>query len=165
MRVTVQSQANRSTAFEEIGSENSISAAGAPARPSSLQRSRHLQMGALARPAVVELMHGNIDQRIGQPPLAVAMVVLAISLRQRLECCAQSTASDLVEDRLDQDAAVVGSAEGEASRLHPLPLLVDDTLRVGGMAGVSAGVVKLDHALLARVAQKPGFVEFLTTRD
>ena len=36
MRVTELSQANLSTAFEEIGSENSISAAGAPARPSSV---------------------------------------------------------------------------------------------------------------------------------
>jgi hypothetical protein len=36
MRVTEQSQASRSTAFEEIGSENSISAAGAPVRPRSV---------------------------------------------------------------------------------------------------------------------------------
>ncbi len=33
MRVTLQSHARRSTAFDEIGSENSISAAGAPAMP------------------------------------------------------------------------------------------------------------------------------------
>ena len=36
MRVMLQSHPSRSTALAEIGSENSISAAGAPVRPSSV---------------------------------------------------------------------------------------------------------------------------------
>ena len=36
MRVTEQSQANLSTALDEVGSENSISAAGEPVRPSKV---------------------------------------------------------------------------------------------------------------------------------
>src|SRR6266705_6858638 len=102
---------------------------------------------------LVERVHGQIDQGVGKPAWVVAMVVFAIALGQRLQCSAQSRATDLVEDALDQDAAVFGGAEGEASRLHPLLLLIDDALGVGGMAGMQAGVLELDHALLARGAR------------
>ncbi len=73
----------------------------------------------------VERVHGQIDQGVGKPAWVVAMVVFAIALGQRLQCRAQRTGADLIQDPLDQDAAVVRGAEGEASRLHSLLLIID----------------------------------------
>ena len=122
-------------------------------------------MSALAGYAVVERVHGEIDERVGQAPRVVATVVLAIALGQRLQRAAQGTGSDLVEDSLDQDDSIIGGAEGEASRLHSLILLIDDALGIGGMLGMRAGVLELDQAFLARVVQEPGLVELLAAGD
>jgi len=112
---------------------------------------------------LVERVHGQIDQGVGEAARVVALVVLAIALGQRLQGGAQSRAADLVQDPFDEDAAVFGGAEGEASRLHSLLLLIDYALGVGGVPGMNAGVLELDHALIARVTQEPGLVELLPT--
>ncbi len=119
-------------------------------------------MRALRRHPVVERVHREIDQRVGQPSVAVAIVVLARAPGQWLQRGSQSRASDLVEEAFDQQGAVVGRVQVETARLDAFLLLVDEALGVGRMLGVQTGVVKLEHALLASVAQEPGLVKLLT---
>src|SRR5437879_3534514 len=109
-------------------------------------------------------MYREIDERVGQPPREQAMVVLTHSPGQRLQRRAQSRAADLVESPADRDHAVIGVGDGQVSRLDAIGLFLDDPRGISRMTGVNAGLAKLGHALLARVAQERGLVKALANR-
>src|SRR5713226_5012201 len=116
-------------------------------------------MRSLWHQAVVERMHREVDERICQAALAVAIVVLARALGQWLQRRAQRGATDLVEEALDEHDAFVGGGEGAASCLHALFLIVDETLRVTRMPCMHAPVAEGKDVELARLAQQLGLVE------
>src|SRR5260370_28628867 len=89
----------------------------------------------------------------------MTVVVLARALCQRFQSGAHGRSDDLVEKALNQDDPVVGSCEPEASRLHALNFLGNETLWVTGMPGVSAGVAESEHAHLAGLPKQLGLVE------
>src|SRR6266852_5161426 len=97
-------------------------------------------MSALRHQAVVERAHREVDQRVGQPALTVAIIVLARALGQKLQRRLQRRAPDLVEDALNEDDAIVSGGEGQASRLDSLLLLFDKTLGIARVPSMSACV-------------------------
>src|SRR5258706_674627 len=125
----------------------------------SLHRSRDLKVRPLRHEAVVKSPHAYVDQGIGLPPLHMTVVVLARALCQRFQSGANGRTPDLVEKTLNQDDPIVCSCEPEASRLHALDFLGNETQWVTGMLGVSAGVAESEHAHLAGLAKELGLVE------
>src|SRR6266852_7943333 len=119
-------------------------------------------MWAPIRHTVVECVHGKVDERITQPPIEFAMVTFAGALGQRLQGRAQRGAPDFVEDALDEDHTIVGCGQGQAPRLYALFLFVHETLRVGRMPSMHAGVAEGKDIELARLAEQRGFVEAAT---
>src|SRR2546430_7904485 len=77
-----------------------------------LERRRDLQVWPRARLAIVERMHREIDERVGQPPREQAMVVLTHALGERLQRRAQSRAADLVEGPAHRDQTVLAVGDG-----------------------------------------------------
>src|SRR6266852_1852980 len=116
-------------------------------------------MRPLRHEAVVESPHADVDQSVGLPALYVTVVVLARALCQRFQSGAHGCTADLVENALNQDDPVVGSGEPEASRLHAVNFLSNETLWVAVMPRVSAVVAESEHAHLAGLAKQLGLVE------
>ena len=71
---------------------------------------------------------------------------------------------DLVEQALDKDHTVVGCGQGQAPRLYALFFFVHETLRVGRMPSVQAGVAEGKDVELARLPEQLGLVEVATNR-
>src|SRR5712692_4819681 len=92
------------------------------------------------------------------------MVANARALGQRLQRRAQRGATDLVEEALDEDHTIVGHGQGQAPRLYALFLFVHETLRVGRMPSVQAGVAEGKDVELARLAEQLGLVKAATDR-
>src|SRR5260370_40729235 len=89
-----------------------------------LERGRDLNVRPPARHAVVERVHREGDESIPQPPIALAIVVLARTLSQRLQRGPQRGATDLGEDALDDDHTIGNGRQGQRPRLHALFLFV-----------------------------------------
>src|SRR5260370_865438 len=107
-------------------------------------------------------MHREVDERIPQPPIALAIVVLARALGQRLQRGAQRGAADLVEDALDEAHTIVSCRQGQAPRLDALLFFVHETLRVGRMPRMQAGVAEGKDVELARLPEQLSLVEATT---
>jgi len=151
MRVTAQSHASLSTALTEIGIE----------AEESLNRRRDLQMCPLRYEAVVESPHAYIDQGVTHALLARAVIVLAGPLGQRFQCCAHSSAPDLVEVATDVDRTFVAVGDVEAARLHTPCFFLGAALGVGRVASVVAVVMKASDGVLASLPQERGLIEAL----
>src|SRR5712691_8015295 len=119
-------------------------------------------MRPLRHQTIVERTHREVDQSVGHPPLQIALVILARALGQRFKGGAHRSTTDLVEDALDEDDAIVGGGEGEASRLHSLNLFSNESFGVAGMPCMCAGVAELEDALLARLREKFVLIEAIT---
>src|SRR5712691_595243 len=122
-------------------------------------------MRPLRDETVVERTHREVDQSVGHPPLQIALVISARALRQRFKRGAHRSTTDLVEDALQKDDAVVSGGEGEASRLHSLNFLSDESFGVAGMPCMCARVAELEDALLARLGEQLVLVEAITQRS
>src|SRR5260370_1700155 len=109
-------------------------------------------------------MHREVDERIAKPPIELAMVPFARALGQRLQRGAQRGAPDFVEDALHEDHAIVGRGEGEAPRLHALFLFVHETLGVGRMPSMHAGVVEAPDTLLGRFPEQLALIKAAAKR-
>src|ERR1700716_254983 len=116
-------------------------------------------MRALAGDAVVERMHGEVDEGIGKPAIATAVVVFARAPGERLQRRLHRRPADLVEDAVDEDRAVISGGHGQASRLDALLLFFDEALRVARVARVHAGISEAGNAFLSRLAQELGLIQ------
>src|SRR4030088_1242311 len=105
-RVTLASQASRSTMRAEIGRENSSSAALAPGLPRRVSSAAGRRgwgplAGALGNDPAVEAVAGKLDQGVGHAAILVAVVVGTRLLGQRLERGPKHRAAGGVEQALD----------------------------------------------------------------
>ena len=104
-------------------------------------------------------MHREINQRVGEPAFAAAVVTGACTTSEWLERCAQSCTANRIENSADKKGAVLPSAHKQPSILDELRLLSHKSLGVGGMAGMTADVMELADGVLASLVQQRTLIE------
>jgi hypothetical protein len=103
----------------------------------------------------------KLDQRIGEAAIALAVVILADSPGERLQCGAQHGSPFRVEHPTQPQHSARASAQGQRPRLDCLSLFGGIGFRVGSVAHVMAEVAEPADAELARLLQKRCFIEGL----
>src|SRR5438034_5198857 len=141
--VRLQSQAQRSTVFEEMGSENSLSAPGAPVRSSKVS------IELVTCIWIFLLVAGQLDQGVSHPLRSQAVVVFAQGSRQRLQRAAHHRPADGVEEAGQKERAVVSPVHVQGVGLRQLGLLLGVLLGVDRVPVVEALVVELARRVLA----------------
>ena len=106
-RATAASQPSRRTVSAAIGPPHSSSPAGEPSRPTSVSRvavtwgwGRWLVLWA-SSPAVHGVT-GELDQRVGEPAVALPEVVVTAPAGQRFQGRAQSSAALAVQEAAEE---------------------------------------------------------------
>src|SRR3984893_317177 len=134
---------------------------GAPEQ--RLQRGCHLEVGPLTGPlrygTAVEAVPGELDQRVGQAAIPVAVVIGTSLLRQWLKRGPQHSSTRRIEQTANEDKAVLGGVELERTVLHAASLVGGIGVRVAGVPGVMAGMAEASHRKLGGAGQKGGLVE------
>src|SRR5260370_261272 len=110
-------------------------------------------MRTLRQPARILGMSDDLDQGVGVPVFAAALVVIAAGLRQWLERTAERRSAQVIQPALEQQRAVFAGAELEAALLRRPVLLGRETFGVEGVPKVMAEMPEASHAELA------GFLE------
>src|SRR5438067_12564724 len=141
--VRLQSQAQRSTVFEEMGSENSLSAPRAPVRSSkvSIELVTCIWIFCLLPASSITASAIRCGRR--------AVVVFAQGSRQRLQRAAHHRPADGVEEAGKKERAVVSPVHVQGVGLRQLGLLLGVLLGVDRVPVVEALVVELARRVLA----------------
>src|SRR5712691_6898400 len=157
-RVTPLSHANLSTVLAEIGSAKSISAAGAPARPSRVSTELVTWICALCMLPSASSTRASASRRsrsrVSSSPVARASGSSAV------RTAAPPTASVPIENV----GAVLPHAQVEAAVLDLIGLLGGITLGVGRVAKVPADMVELARRVLPRLLQEPALLKAVRHR-
>ncbi len=158
----VASQAIRWTVLVEMGTENSISAAGDPGKPARVcsdvvtwRCGRWLACCGTI-PASREL-----DQGIGEPALATPVVADSRWASQRLQRGAKCGPASRIEPPTHEDRPVLAGAELEPARLDGIPLLLGNSFRVSRMPNVLADVPEAANAILPSLLQQLPLIQSL----
>src|SRR5438552_11935828 len=107
----------------------------------------------------IEGVRSHLDPRVSVPTFAVAEVVVAMRLRQRLhdslDCCSRGR----IECSLDIDRAIRSIGEAQVPFLDCLTLTVSDTLGVGAVPGVHRVIPEAADAVFFCGFEEWGLVE------
>jgi hypothetical protein len=118
----------------------------APGRPGHshqrLDRCRELEVGVRTAPVggepMVQGVHGELDQSIGQPARAGPMVAGARACTERSEGDAQRGPADRIEQPANGDTTVLTAAQLEAPALDRVDVFVEHRRGIAGVTGVGA---------------------------
>src|SRR5207245_3191778 len=145
-RVRLQSQAQRSTVFDEIGRENSVSAPGAPVRSSRVFVLNGVPAPWLRGESLhldLRLVACQLDQGVGHPLRSQPVVVLARVPGKGFQSVANHRAADRVQGAGEKERSVIAPVHEEDVRMHQRGLLVGVFLGADRVPVVKALVVEL----------------------
>ena len=128
------------------------------------QADQRLDRGSDLHGDLLLLADGQLDERVRQPLLERPVVVRARSPRERLEHGPHRRPADRVEHAIDQEAAVLGGAQGKIAILHEAGLLSLVAPGVDRVPVVLRLVVELAGRHAAGHAQQAVLVDGLAHR-